>query len=1385
MRMRVAPKGGSLRGFARIAFCLLALYATGTAFAGTAAGVLPKQKVGREATLDAIRNRGKDEASALLFLATDKPIYQPGETVYARAVALLGDSYFPLREEGNKSVVLIISGPRQNEVFSLETSVVNSTAGFSWNIPSGIPGGRYEATVRMRDYAREGYSPPAKRVFEIRAYAQPRLKSQIVFLREGYGPGDTVTAVASVTRAEGGIPVGARVTAVARVDEKEVARVDKLAVDAEGNCKVSFPLPAALARGEGTLAIIIEDGGQMETASKTIPIILQTLDLSFYPEGGESVADLPGRIYVQARRPDGKPADVEGEIVRIDAAGAALNEPVAAELRTLHEGRGIVALTPLKGERYALRLRRPAGVDRLFPLPPARSSGVSLRAERESYPFDQAVTLRVAATRDSGAARVTLFHRGRLVAECPLQEGEDAVSLHPGEAEGILIATVWDRDGRPLAERLIFRQPRYALRLGVTVEALPEGSAPLPGGKIRLTLEARDETGRPVEAVVGLSVTDDALLEMVEKRDQAPDLPVMAYLENEVKDLADAHVYLDAAHPDAARNLDLLLGVQGWRRFVLVGLDEALRRDPDAVKRAFAVNEPLSPAPSAGPVLIEDQPRLMARRVDKMVFIADEEAPAILEENRAMAEKKQPAFREPLHLKEPRELGEMKQFLAPAPESEPPIVIREYAHTARAGRRPNDRADFTETLYWHAGIRTNPRDGTATVAFELSDSVTTFRVRADAFGNNGALGSAAASMISREPFHLEAKLPPFIVAGDKVTAPVVLINATPQSLDRTGFSSRGEGLRVGAATAPSVLPPDSRTGVPLSLQSEQAGSYILTLNSSAGPYADSLTRRLTVLPRGFPVQQTASGLIGPKKPFARTFAVTAELIPGSMHAEAKVYPTPLANMEEALNALLRRPSGCFEQTSSTNFPLVMAQQYFMSHSGVSPKKIKKAGILLEEGYKKLVGFESPSKGYEWFGGDPGHEALTAYGLMQFTEMEKIMPVDREMLERTRRWLLARRDGAGGFKRSEQALDTFGAAPVPLTNLYILWTLLESGEKAQSLQSEIQAAKKLVAATNDSYLLALGVNIFYLAGERVDALAAASMLQRVQGKDGSLAEAQTSITRSRGEALHIETASLAILGWLRCGEDFAGSVEASMGWLFERCKAGRFGNTQSTILALKAINAYDMARAKPKAAGSVRLRVDGRDFGHPVAFSPDTQGALLLPDFSAALSPGEHRLELIMDGGADMPFSLEIAYATPQPEDSLECPLRLATSLSAAEVREGEPLELRVRVTAKEEDVSLPVAVIGLPAGMEPRHERLKELTAAGRIAAYEVKGRELTLYWRGVKGGESVELSLPLTAEVPGEYTAPASRAYAFYHDEHVAWIAGEKATVVPRADAR
>src|SRR6202008_146495 len=204
---------------------------------------------------------------------------------------------------------------------------------------------------------------------------------------------------------------------------------------------------------------------------------------------------------------------------------------------------------------------------------------------------------------------------------------------------------------------------------------------------------------------------------------------------------------------------------------------------------------------------------------------------------------------------------------------------------------------------------------------------------------------------------------------------------------------------------------------------EFSGLANFTVDATAGPYHDKVSRKLDVQPQGFPREISTGGMLERNGSKSFEFTFPGDVVRGSVSSVATVYPTPLASMTDALQSLLHEPNGCFEQTSSTSYPMVMAQQYFLTHTGIDPSIIDKTRGLLEVSYKRLTGFESRTKGYEWFGADPGHEALTAYGLMQFTDMSRVRSVDKDMLDRTRAWLLSRRDGKGGFSRNARALDS--------------------------------------------------------------------------------------------------------------------------------------------------------------------------------------------------------------------------------------------------------------------------------------------------------------------------------------------------------------------------
>lgn len=151
----------------------------------------------------------------------------------------------------------------------------------------------------------------------------------------------------------------------------------------------------------------------------------------------------------------------------------------------------------------------------------------------------------------------------------------------------------------------------------------------------------------------------------------------------------------------------------------------------------------------------------------------------------------------------------------------------------------------------------------------------------------------------------------------------------------------------------------------------------------------------------------------------------------------------------------------------------------------------------------------------------------------------------------------------------------------------------------------------------------------------------------------------------------------------------------------------------------------------------------------------------------------------MDGGSEMPCAVSVRFHAATPADGPECKVRLSTSLAAAEAREGETLEARVRVENRtDEGLPMTLAVVGLPGGLEPRHDQLKELVKQGKVDFYEVLGREVVLYWRSLGPRAAKEAVLSLSAAVPGTYTGPSSRAYLYYTDDQKIWNPGLKVKV-------
>lgn len=727
-----------------------------------------------------------------------------------------------------------------------------------------------------------------------------------------------------------------------------------------------------------------------------------------------------------------------------------------------------------------------------------------------------------------------------------------------------------------------------------------------------------------------------------------------------------------------------------------------------------------------------------------------------------------------------------KEVVAPPPE---PLVVRQYAHLRPPGYTDN-RNDFAETLYWHPAL-VLPTGGTE-VAFDLSDSVGRYRVLAAGHTLDGRLGSVITHIEARKPLSLEPKLPVEITAGDRVDLPLSVVNdsSTTRKVAITSESSEMT-LRDGEVQSKLTLAPQQRRRQLFRVTPNIVeGIAKLRFEGRDETASDSIAVKIPVVANGFPIVGSISDTL---EKVARHQVVLPETwVPGTLHFQLSVFPTTLSELQRGLEGLLREPGGCFEQTSTTNYPNALILEYLRESNQAEPEAMRRARDMLQRGYAKLTSFEVAAanrrEGFEWFGQSPAHEALTAYGLMQFRDMARVSDVDPMLLNRTREFLLSRRDGQGGFLRNPRALDTFGRAPDEVTNAYIVWALTESG-KDDDVTAELNALQSRARQSKDPYFLTLVANAL-LNRDRTDE-AVVILRTLALSKDGFLDGAQTSITGSRGRTLQIETTALAVLGWLKANRpaDFAASIRSAVTWIGQqRGGYGGFGSTQSTILALKALIAFTKANKQAAESGTFILYLGDQEIGRR-PFSPADSGELTIPVANAEqiLKPGKNELRIEINGKNMYPYTLTWSYRTEKPPSSDDCAVQLTTKLDKTEIAESDAAQLRVTLeNVTSQGQGMTVAILGIPAGLKLPDDlrQLREMSrirpdgTPGPIGAFEIRGRELVLYWRDLAPDAKIDLAIDLRGHVPGEYTGPASRAYLYYNSDAKHWTTPLKAVI-------
>lgn len=1404
-----------------------------------------------------------------VYVQCDKPFYSPGETIWFSVFIRDARTF---KASGKSDIVYVeLINPKGSVEKVLTLVAKKGVAKGDVDLTDEIAGGIYSLKAYSNWQKNDPNPPFFVKEIQVQAVVLPRLKMKLDFQKKAYGAGDKAVADLELQTNENKPLASFPLNYTVSIAGAEIFKGSSKS-DNNGKAKVSFDLPKKLTSVDGLLNVLISYDGQTESISRSVPIVLNKIGLSFFPEGGDLVSGLKSVVAFKAVNEFGKAADVEGHVTDN-------NGNKVAQFESFHLGMGGFTLEPKEGKTYSAHITKPKGITDTFSLPEAMPQGYVLTVDEVNK-----TTMKLAAgsTRDEKLL-IFIQIRGKeyYSKEVVVKKGMNVITVDSRKFPiGVAQITLFDSKGIERAERLVFvNKHRQA-----TVTIKTDKERYLPREKVKLTITASDETGMRMPGNFALAVTDDQLLSFAD--DKSSTILSHMLAESDVKGkVEEPRFYFDPEKEKADKALDYLLMTNGWRRFTWKQITESeypainnpseravisgvvmdgetqkgvpgavvkiaarkveTRTDSDgafsfknvdlyegvsveavlgkrsaqvhvnqytsslqlwmyefhppklrAAKR-FAANmaaEHADMAPVAAKIAEGNDMQLQKLKApDGKVLPPPAPVKALAKKkanqvkDKAMPKPAPAVQAKMLKNEEDLEINmeiEMLRKELPQEERARPQEVtyyraREYAvPDYKDPQRSEVRSDFRSTIFWQGDVELK-NNGTATVEFYTNDAITSFRAITEGFTTDGGIGRGEQVFYAQLPFSISSKIPPVVLTGDTLDLSLIIKNTTTSALKGNLTFTIPDGLKMlNSINKERTIAPSGAEVMPVKLLVESRNdSAKISFNFEANNLSDAFVAPVKIVPQGFPVDLSFSG----NNMKGKYTVDIKQPVENSITATLRAYPSAVSDLLTGIESILQEPYGCFEQTSVTSYPNALVLSYLRKTDNPDPEIMKRAEELLHKGYQRLTTFETKEKGYEWFGGVPAHEALTAYGLMQFNDMNKVGDVaDKGMIERTANWIMSRRDNKGGFLRNPQALDSYGGADADITNAYIVYALAEAGRR--DIQKELDSSVKSAMESKDPYVMALVANALYCFDDKNRGNEIIKILIGKQANDGAWCGSRHSITRSEGISLKLETTSLVCLAIMSSRQPNNNALVKGVKFIVgSRSGNGAFGSTQSTILSLKALTKYAQFARKTDSPGTIIVSVNNKDVAK-MSYKAGEKEAITLDSLQKFIKEGTSTIAIRYEGTKSaLPYSLAVSYNTWEPVSSENCKVDLKTSMSISKVKIGQTVRVTSVLTNKTESgLPMTLAIIGLPAGLSPQPWQLKELQEKKIVDFYEVIGSNVVFYYRQMKPSEKKTINLDCKAEIAGTYIPPASRAYLYYTNEDKIWT-GLKPIVIAR----
>jgi 5-hydroxyisourate hydrolase-like protein (transthyretin family) len=450
-----------------------------------------------------------------VLVTTDKPLYQPSQTMHLRALALGALDRAPAKDQ---KIEFIVEDPKGNKVFrrSVQSSAYG-VASVDFVLADAVNAGDYKISATIGDSKSE-------KTVNVKPYVLPKFKVSAETERTFYLPGEKV---AGRVRADYffGKPV-AKSDVTLKGIVYDVARAETVNLtgktDANGVYNFSFTLPNYFAgrgldrnRADFALEISVTDlANHTEQTSLVLPIASDPIIIDAVPESGRLVAGVENVVYILTSLPDGSP--LEAALTVAAATGT-------IQARTGKYGLAEVRLTPPRGaNNLAITARDASGrsATRTITLQTETTANqILLRPERATYRVGETMHLDAFTSGSVGTVYLDIIKESQTLSTRALDAVNGRASADI-DVSAELIGTVQLHAYHVELNGTIVRDTRV-----VVVEAPSELSIAIkadrdvyrPGDNSKVTFNVTDRAGKGVPSALGVAAVDESVFALAEQ----------------------------------------------------------------------------------------------------------------------------------------------------------------------------------------------------------------------------------------------------------------------------------------------------------------------------------------------------------------------------------------------------------------------------------------------------------------------------------------------------------------------------------------------------------------------------------------------------------------------------------------------------------------------------------------------------------------------------------------------------------------------------------------------------------------------------------------------------------------------------------------------------